>query len=71
MNLGNIERNFEDFKKEIEEVKTYIDEYRQFEDCPIHFLKNMYDSVESLLNEWNHLEGSINDAIYIIENIKE
>ena len=67
MKTEELKRNFNDFKKEINELQSYYDGH--FEYKSIDSLKAMYEAVRSLCSEWRYLEDSIDDAIRFIEDI--
>lgn len=69
MKTEELKRNFNDFKKEINELQSYDDGH--FEYKSIDSLKAMYEAVRSLCSEWRYLEDSIDDAIRFIEDIEE
>lgn len=69
MKTEELKRNFNDFKKEINELQSYDDGH--FEYKSIDSLRAMYEAVRSLCSEWRYLEDSIDDAIRFIEDIEE
>jgi hypothetical protein len=69
MKTEELKRNFNDFKKEINELQSYDDGH--FEYKSIDSLKAMYEAVRGLCSEWRYLEDSIDDAIRFIEDIEE
>ena len=62
-------RNYEDFLKEISNVRCCLSS--GFRDMSVDDLEQLYNKADSLLSEFDHLNGDIENMFDIIENIEE
>ena len=62
-------RNYEDFLKEISNIRCCLSS--GFRYMSMYDLEQLYNIADSLLSEFDHLNGDIENMFEIIENIEE